>query len=135
ERNKVFAHNDMPYLERLLAHATKSGMQGKLVVTDGVFSMHGELAPLPELAEVCRRHCARLMVDDAHGPARSSATSIACWRLTVWPPGLRPLWRWFPSSSSGSLFEKRMSRDRVSHASGAERVRRRCVCSSEFASV
>ena len=67
ERNKVFAHNDMAYLERLLSHATRAGINGKLVVTDGVFSMHGELCPLPELSKVCREHCARLMVDDAHG--------------------------------------------------------------------
>lgn len=67
ERSKVFAHNDVDYLDRLLSHATRTGINGKLVVTDGVFSMHGELAPLPELAELCRKHRARLMVDDAHG--------------------------------------------------------------------
>ncbi len=67
EKNKVFAHNDVAYLERLLIQAERSDAAGKLVVTDGVFSMHGELAPLPELAAVCRKHRARLMVDDAHG--------------------------------------------------------------------
>ncbi len=67
EWNKVFAHNDMTYLDRMLSRAERSQPRGKLVVTDGVFSMHGELAPLPELAALCRQHRARLMVDDAHG--------------------------------------------------------------------
>lgn len=67
KRSKVFAHNDMAYLDRMLTHADKLGCAAKMVVTDGVFSMHGELAPLPELLEVCRKHRSRLMVDDAHG--------------------------------------------------------------------
>jgi len=67
KRSKIFAHNDMAYLERLLTRATSGGANGRLVITDGVFSMHGELAPLPDLVRVCRRHGARLMVDDAHG--------------------------------------------------------------------
>src|SRR6478735_11575411 len=52
EKSKVFAHNDVDYLERLLIQAERSDIAGKLVVTDGVFSMHGELAPLPELLAV-----------------------------------------------------------------------------------
>lgn len=67
ERNKIFAHNDMNYLERLLQQADRQDVNGKLVVTDGVFSMHGELAPVPELSALCRKYRARLMVDDAHG--------------------------------------------------------------------
>jgi 7-keto-8-aminopelargonate synthetase-like enzyme len=51
-----------------LAHALKeSGNRGKLVVVDGVYSMEGDIAPLPEIVEVCRKYGARLMVDDAHG--------------------------------------------------------------------
>lgn len=65
--SKVFAHNDLGYLERMLQRSERQGTQAKLVVTDGVFSMHGELAPLPELSDLCRKHRARLMVDDAHG--------------------------------------------------------------------
>lgn len=67
KRSKIFAHNDTAYLERLLTRAVHGGANGRLVATDGVFSMHGELAPLPELVRVCQKHGARLMLDDAHG--------------------------------------------------------------------
>jgi len=60
-----FRHNDVADLDRVLS--TCSPNVGRLVVVDGVFSMSGELAPLDEIAECCRRHGARLMVDDAHG--------------------------------------------------------------------
>ncbi len=59
-----FRHNHAEDLDRVLA-ACPSGA-GKLVVVDGVFSMGGEIARLPEIAPVCRRHEARLLVDDAH---------------------------------------------------------------------
>ena len=65
--NKLCPHNDMAALDTLLTEAQQAGCKGKLVVTDGVFSMHGRIAPVPELVEICRRHNARLMVDDAHG--------------------------------------------------------------------
>lgn len=61
---KVFPHNDVQRLEQVLARCN-SGR--KLVVTDAVFSMDGDLAPLAELAAVCARHDAWLLVDDAHG--------------------------------------------------------------------
>ena len=64
---KVFSHNDPASLDQVLRRAEKAGCRGKLVVTDGVFSMHGRVAPLPGLVEVCRARGARLMVDDAHG--------------------------------------------------------------------
>ncbi|MGQ9458805.1 MAG: aminotransferase class I/II-fold pyridoxal phosphate-dependent enzyme, partial [Anaerolineae bacterium] len=61
---KRFPHNDMDGLEQVLkglpAHA------GKLVVVDGVFSMGGDIAPLPDLVALCKQYGARLMVDDAH---------------------------------------------------------------------
>jgi len=60
-----FRHNDVEDLERVLAAATADA--GKLVIVDGVFSMGGELAPLPEIIPVCKAYGARLMVDDAHG--------------------------------------------------------------------
>jgi 8-amino-7-oxononanoate synthase len=62
----AYAHQDMADLERLLQRdAPRAG--GKLVVTDGVFSMHAAIAPLPDLRAICDRHGAKLMVDDAHG--------------------------------------------------------------------
>lgn len=60
-----FRHNDMEDLERVLIGAPENA--GKLVVVDGVFSMSGEIAPLPEIVSLCHKHGARLMVDDAHG--------------------------------------------------------------------
>jgi 8-amino-7-oxononanoate synthase len=59
-----FRHNDMQSLERALARCDSD--QGKLVVVDGVFSMGGDIAPLPEIISLCKRYGARLMVDDAH---------------------------------------------------------------------
>jgi 8-amino-7-oxononanoate synthase len=64
-KNHKFRHNDMEDLERKLENAPAE--RGKLIVVDGVFSMEGDLAPLPRLVELKQRHGARLMVDDAHG--------------------------------------------------------------------
>jgi 8-amino-7-oxononanoate synthase len=61
---KVYPHNDVATLERLLA---KCSSPRKLVATDAVFSMDGDIAPLPELLALCERHDAWLVVDDAHG--------------------------------------------------------------------
>jgi 8-amino-7-oxononanoate synthase len=60
-----FQHNDMDHLEKVLQSLPEAA--GKLVVVDGVFSMGGDLAPLPDLIRVCKKYEARLMVDDAHG--------------------------------------------------------------------
>ncbi len=59
----VYRHNDMADLEEKLGSA---GLSGKLVVTDGVFSMDGDIAPLPEIVRLARRYQAWVMVDDAH---------------------------------------------------------------------
>jgi 8-amino-7-oxononanoate synthase len=61
---KKFRHNDMGSLEFVLSGC---GDKGKLVVIDGVYSMEGDIAPLPEIVKVCKKYGARLMVDDAHG--------------------------------------------------------------------
>jgi 8-amino-7-oxononanoate synthase len=62
---KRFLHNDITSLERVLADLPPEA--GKLVVVDGVYSMGGDIAPLPEVVEICKRYGARIMVDDAHG--------------------------------------------------------------------
>jgi 8-amino-7-oxononanoate synthase len=59
-----FRHNDMADLERVLRKAGPEN--GKLVVVDGLFSMEGDIAPLPEIVPLCKKYGARLMVDDAH---------------------------------------------------------------------
>jgi 8-amino-7-oxononanoate synthase len=61
---KRFRHNDMADLERVLSHLPPE--KGKLVVVDGLYSMGGDIAPLPEMIPICRKYEARLMVDDAH---------------------------------------------------------------------
>ncbi|MBI5436765.1 MAG: 8-amino-7-oxononanoate synthase [Nitrosomonadales bacterium] len=61
---KRYRHNDMAQLAQLLEQ-TKSGR--KLIITDAVFSMDGDMAPLPELLALCEQHDAWLLVDDAHG--------------------------------------------------------------------
>jgi 8-amino-7-oxononanoate synthase len=59
-----YAHNDMAALERLLA---ASPAKTKLIVTDAVFSMDGDLAPLPAILALAERYDAWLVIDDAHG--------------------------------------------------------------------
>jgi 8-amino-7-oxononanoate synthase len=62
---RVFQHNRMSSLERTLEKAQADG-GGILAIVDGVYSMEGDVAPLPEIAELCGRYGARLMVDEAH---------------------------------------------------------------------
>ena len=60
-----FRHNDMTHLERRLeAYADHNG--AKLIAVDGVYSMTGEIAPLPALVALAKKHSARLLVDEAH---------------------------------------------------------------------
>jgi 8-amino-7-oxononanoate synthase len=61
---KRFQHNNMADLERVLGSSPDT--EGKLVVVDGLFSMEGDIAPLPEISRLCKHYGARLMVDDAH---------------------------------------------------------------------
>ena len=61
---KKFKHNDMGSLEFVLKAC---GDRCKLVVVDGVYSMEGDIAPLPGIVKLCKKYGARLMVDDAHG--------------------------------------------------------------------
>lgn len=61
---QIYGHCDVLGLERLLA---ASAAKTKLVVTDSVFSMDGDLAPLPQILSLCQKYDAWLLVDDAHG--------------------------------------------------------------------
>ncbi|HCA21352.1 MAG TPA: 8-amino-7-oxononanoate synthase [Lachnospiraceae bacterium] len=60
-----FGHNDMEDLEKKLQAVPENA--GCLIVTDGVFSMGGDIANLPEICRLARKYGARVMVDDAHG--------------------------------------------------------------------
>lgn len=61
---KRFRHNDLGDLERVLGLLPEGA--GKLVIVDGLFSMEGDIAPLPEIIPIVKKYGARLMVDDAH---------------------------------------------------------------------
>jgi 8-amino-7-oxononanoate synthase len=63
---RPFRHNRLDKLEKQLQRAQDDG-GGVLVVVDGVYSMEGDVAPLPDIADLCQRYGARLMVDEAHG--------------------------------------------------------------------
>jgi glycine C-acetyltransferase len=63
---KVYLHGNMKHLEKIMRRLPDT-QKGRLIVTDGVFSMAGDLAPLDELTGLARRYGARVMVDDAHG--------------------------------------------------------------------
>jgi 8-amino-7-oxononanoate synthase len=60
-----FSHNDISSLETILSRIPEDA--GKLVVIDGVYSMGGDIAPLPQIVAICKKYGARIMVDDAHG--------------------------------------------------------------------
>ena len=59
-----FRHNDPEHLDEVLSRLPSD--TGRIVIVDGVYSMGGDIAPLPEIVAVCRRHNTRLLVDDAH---------------------------------------------------------------------
>jgi 8-amino-7-oxononanoate synthase len=61
---RVYAHGDLQRLEQRLARCTSSR---KLILSDGVFSMDGDIAPVPELVALCEKYDAWLLLDDAHG--------------------------------------------------------------------
>ena len=63
---KVFPHGNMEYLEKILSRLD-SANSGRLIITDGVFSMSGETAKLDEIFSLAKRYNAAVMVDDAHG--------------------------------------------------------------------
>jgi glycine C-acetyltransferase len=62
---KVFEHKDAEHADALLSESARPGRR-QLLITDGVFSMDGDIAPLPALVEVAEEHGAIMMIDDAH---------------------------------------------------------------------
>ena len=78
---QVYPHKDVQALEPLLAESKRYGM--RFIITDGVFSMDGDIAPLPELLELAELYDALLIVDDAHatgviGEGRGTAHHFHC---------------------------------------------------------
>ncbi len=62
---KKFRHNDMEHLDEILANDETRG--GRMIVTDGIFSMSGDISNLPEIVRLKKKYDTKLMVDDAHG--------------------------------------------------------------------
>jgi glycine C-acetyltransferase len=62
----VYAHKDMDALETCLKKANEKGFKKKMIITDGVFSMDGDIAPLPDIVRLAEQYGAFVMVDDAH---------------------------------------------------------------------
>ena len=63
-----YEHNDMEHLEHCLKEASNNNsLAGKLIVTDGVFSMSGDICKLPEIVKLAKKYDAKIMIDDAHG--------------------------------------------------------------------
>jgi 8-amino-7-oxononanoate synthase len=71
-----YRHNDMAELESLLARCPED--RGKLIVVDGVFSMEGDLADLPNIVRLARQYGARILVDDSHGVGVMGKTGRGC---------------------------------------------------------
>ncbi|MDD3237036.1 MAG: aminotransferase class I/II-fold pyridoxal phosphate-dependent enzyme [Candidatus Gastranaerophilales bacterium] len=63
---KIYPHADMKYLERILSKLPEE-QTGRLIITDGVFSMDGDMAKLDKIVELANKYNCRVMVDDAHG--------------------------------------------------------------------
>ncbi|NRA82827.1 MAG: 8-amino-7-oxononanoate synthase [Gammaproteobacteria bacterium] len=80
-----FAHNDMASLAKQLQSKTSINASDRLVVTEGVFSMDGDGAPLAEISQLCRNHHAWLMVDDAHGFGINGGGAGSCAQANITP--------------------------------------------------
>ena len=104
-RIRPFRHNKLDKLEKMLDRSASDG-GGVLVVVDGVFSMEGDLAPLPEIVELCR--ALRRPPDGGRGPRRRRAgrrRAPAPARCSAWPTGWTCGWapspsRWPPAAAS-----------------------------------
>lgn len=76
---RIYQHNDMADLEKVLRRNAEQSRGGTLIVADGVFSMHGDVCDLPEIVRLAKKYGARVMIDDAHSTgvlgARGSGTA------------------------------------------------------------
>ena len=79
---RVYRHRDMDHLERLLKR--RSSASSTLIVTDGVFSMDGDIAPLADIAALAERYDAAVFVDDAHGTGFWVRKEEAPWSIARW---------------------------------------------------
>jgi 8-amino-7-oxononanoate synthase len=70
---RVFLHRNMAHLEKVLKRLP-AAQKGRLIITDGVFSMDGDLAPLDRIVELAERYDARVMIDEAHALGVVGAT-------------------------------------------------------------
>src|ERR1051326_7633248 len=104
----VFPHKDVAAAEKILAEL--DGTPGrKLLISDGVFSMDGDIGPLPGLVDAAERHGAIMMVDDAHAsdrswpvrPATSCSSPTGCSRWTA-ISGRCPVWSKPPNGTAPS---------------------------------
>lgn len=97
---RVYPHKDADALDRLL---NRAGAGRKLVVTDTVFSMDGDIAPLPELVDVCERHGATLMIDEAHATGVLGPTGRGAAEHLGIEPGRIPIVTGTLSKAVGSV--------------------------------
>lgn len=75
---RFFKHNDVAHLDRMLAENRESHA-GSLVVTEGVFSMDGDVPPLRKIIQTARKHNSRVMVDEAHSFGVIGPTGLGAW--------------------------------------------------------
>jgi glycine C-acetyltransferase len=102
---KVFPHKDAAAAGALLTETARPGRR-QLLITDGVFSMDGDIAPLPDLVEVAEQHGAIMMIDDAHAsgvlgteaPAPSTISGCTVASTSRWARSRKPSACWAASS-------------------------------------
>ena len=88
---RTFPHNDVKALDRLLTEC-RHQYNRVLIVVEGLYSMDGDVAPLPELVEIKRRHAAWLMVDEAHSIGVLGRTGRGLFEHFEMPPGVVDIW-------------------------------------------
>lgn len=100
-RRMPFPHNDYAALERILA-ANRKQYRRAVIVTEGVFSMDGDIAGLPQLVDLKQRHYALLMVDEAHSLGVLGASGAGLAEHFKLPPGVIDIWMGTLSKSLAS---------------------------------